>query len=194
MGRNHLTRKGGDKGGYAPSGVGQKEADCNHLGPDATTCNHLENGQIAQSDQSCNHRNHLSISKGLEKGGKKEKGAYGVNNRPEVVTVVTVVTGFVHLTVEGTVSAARKDQRAKLVACSDTGERVGEYHHKARLTDAQVDQIRDRFEAHPVGHPQHEGYRVLAKAYGVSKRTIRDIVDYRRRNAFPAKWKRVTTY
>lgn len=99
--------------------------------------------------------------------------------------------GFVR-TVDGVAVAARKDQRAKLVACNESGERVGEDHFNARLTNAQVDEIRDRYEAYPLGHKLHEGYRLLAQAFGVSKRTIRNIVNYERRNVWPAKWKRVT--
>lgn len=101
---------------------------------------------------------------------------------------------------DGEAIAARKDQRTKLVACSEgtgkpnsNGGRVGEDHPNAVLSNAQVEEIRDRFEAYDLGHPQHEGYWVLAKAYRVSRRTIRDIVHYRKRNVFAARWKRVTT-
>lgn len=100
---------------------------------------------------------------------------------------------FVHLSVDGVAVAARKDKRAKLVACNELGDRVGESHKNAVLTDAQVEQIRDRFEAYDHGHPLHEGYRKLAREFDVSKRTIRNIVNYERRNVWPAKWKRVTS-
>lgn len=122
----------------------------------------------------------------------------GATNRDEVGTVGT--GGFVHLTVEGYVAFARKDQRSRLVACSEGtgkpnshGARVGEDHPQATLTNAQVEEIRDRFEAYDVGHPKHEGYLRLAKAFGVGRRTVRDIVHYRKRNVFPARWKRVTS-
>lgn len=122
----------------------------------------------------------------------------GVNNRKEVVTVGT--GAFVHVTVAGQAVFARKDQRSRLVACSDgtdkpnsNGGRVGEDHPNAVLSNAQVEEIRDRFEAYPVGHPRHEGYLLLSKVYGVSRRTIRDIVHYRKRNVFPSRWKRITS-
>lgn len=92
---------------------------------------------------------------------------------------------------DGQPTHARKDVKGKLVACNELGDRIGEGHHNARLTDAQVEEIRDRFEAWPIGHADHEGYVSLSRAFDVSKRTIRDIVEYRRRNVWPAKWKRV---
>lgn len=119
----------------------------------------------------------------------RSKRPLGVNNREEVDTVDT--GRFLTITVEGVATSARKDLRGRLVACNESGDRIGEGHKNAVLTDAQVEEIRDRFEAYPLGDPRHEGYRLLARAYEVSKRTIRDIVDYRRRNVWPAKWKRI---
>lgn len=82
------------------------------------------------------------------------------------------------------------------VALNDIDYRVGETHHNVLsaakpLSDADVERIRDEYEAHPLGHPEHVGYRALAKKWGVSKRTIRDIVEYKRRNQWVARWKRV---
>lgn len=91
----------------------------------------------------------------------------------------------------GQARAARKSLKGKLVACNERGERVGEDHQHAVLTNAQVEEIRDRYEAYPDGHARHEGYRMLARAYGVSKRSIRDIVHYQKRNVWPARWKRI---
>lgn len=62
--------------------------------------------------------------------------------------------------------------------------RMGETHHHAILSDAEVDQLRDEYEAGVMG------YRTLAKKWNVSKRTVRDIVNYNRRNTWAAKWKR----
>lgn len=59
---------------------------------------------------------------------------------------------------------------------SDTGRRVGEDHQRAKLTDEQVDLIRDLYDE------GFAGYRTLARAFGVSRLTIRDIVMFRRRN------------
>lgn len=123
---------------------------------------------------------------------------WGEGRGGEVVTPPS--KGFLTITVEGVATSARKDQRSRLVACSEGsgkpnshGARVGEDHPNADLSNAQVEEIRDRFEAYDLGHPRHEGYLRLAKVYGVSRRTIRDIVNYRRRNVFPARWKRVTS-
>jgi hypothetical protein len=102
--------------------------------------------------------------------------------------------------VDGLATAARKSQKSRLVACNEHGERVGEDHQHAVLTNAQVEEIRDRYEAAaelrrgvPNGHhvKGELGYRALAREYGVSKRTIREIVKYNRRNVWAARWKRV---
>lgn len=69
--------------------------------------------------------------------------------------------------------------------------RVGEDHQKATLSDRQVEEMRDRYEAGLDGSGPKVGYRVLAKLFGVSKRTVRDIVNYRRRVAYPERWKRI---
>jgi hypothetical protein len=80
----------------------------------------------------------------------------------------------------------------RLVALNETGtQRIGEDHPRAKLTKAQVEQIRDEYEAHQSGHPQHVGYRLLATKWGVSQRTIRDICSYKTRNQWAARWKRL---
>lgn len=58
-----------------------------------------------------------------------------------------------------------------------TGHRMGESHHRAKLSDAQVAEIR---AAHRPGRHGH-GYRVLARRFGVGESTIRDICTYRTR-------------
>lgn len=90
----------------------------------------------------------------------------------------------------GLPTAARKDTKGKLVGLVYKA-RVGEDHQKARLSDAEVEAMRDRFEAYDVEDPRHEGYRALARAFGVSKGTVRAIVTYRRRNTTPDRWKRL---
>jgi hypothetical protein len=80
------------------------------------------------------------------------------------------------------------------LALSENGrQRIGEDHANAKLTDAQVEAMRERYEAFPVGHPEHVGYRQLAAEFGVAKRTARDIVNYNRRNQWAGRWKRVNT-
>ncbi|WP_296596627.1 hypothetical protein [Phenylobacterium sp.] len=70
-------------------------------------------------------------------------------------------------------------------------QRIGEYHGRAKLSDAQVEQIRDIYEAGVEGTGPRIGYRLLAREFGVSKRTIRDIVSYTSRNRWATRWKRV---
>ena len=64
--------------------------------------------------------------------------------------------------------------RGRLVALNESGtQRIGEGHQRARLTDAQVDQIRDAYEQGLEGEGPRVGYKTLAKRFGVSKRTVR---------------------
>ena len=51
----------------------------------------------------------------------------------------------------------------------------GEKHYRARLTDAEVELIRQVYESGGIG------YRKLAKKFDCSQWTIRDIVQYRTR-------------
>lgn len=78
------------------------------------------------------------------------------------------------------------------VAMNEAGtQRIGEDHAKAKLSDAAVDAIREEYEAGQEGRGPRIGYRLLAKKWGCSKRTVRDIVNYRRRNHWAARWKKV---
>lgn len=56
-----------------------------------------------------------------------------------------------------------------------TGHRCGECHQHAKLSDAQVAEIRRKHT------PYVCGYRKLAKEYGCGQSTIRDICTYRTR-------------
>ena len=59
-----------------------------------------------------------------------------------------------------------------MIARNHTGHRVGECHQKAKLTDAQVRQMR-------LDHDNDlGGYRTLAKKYNISASSVRDIVNY----------------
>lgn len=60
---------------------------------------------------------------------------------------------------------------------NDTGHRVGECHQKARLTDAQVREMRADYL------PYVRGYSVLARRFGCGKSTARDICTYRTRGS-----------
>lgn len=61
-----------------------------------------------------------------------------------------------------------------MVRRNHTGHRVGEDHHRAKLTDEQVSEIRARY-------PAVRSYRKLAELYGCGESTVRDIVLYRTR-------------
>lgn len=57
----------------------------------------------------------------------------------------------------------------------------GQNHPRAECTDHDVELCRLLYEEHPVGHPDHLGYKTLAKRFDVPVRTIRDWVKYRAR-------------
>lgn len=65
---------------------------------------------------------------------------------------------------------------------NDRRYRIGETHHRAKLTDEQVDRMRELHEEQGVG------YRTLAKMFDVSKSTARDICTYRIRAQTPEFW------
>lgn len=71
-----------------------------------------------------------------------------------------------------------------LVGVNEKGLRVGETHHRAKLTDQDVDLIREL-------HDEGLSYREIAVKFEVSKSTVRDIIKCRRRFQFVARWKRV---
>ena len=73
----------------------------------------------------------------------------------------------------------------RLVATNDRGMRVGESHQNARLSDKEVDQVRDLHEF--AGWP----YRDIARAYGASKSCIAEICRYEKRNQPVFDWKKV---
>lgn len=56
------------------------------------------------------------------------------------------------------------------VAVNEHGQRIGEGHQRAILTDREVDAIRDAYEA------GEGGYRRLARMFEVSPSNIRKIV------------------
>lgn len=54
------------------------------------------------------------------------------------------------------------------------GHRVGEFHHRAKLTDEQVKRMRS-------AHEKGLGYRKLSGIFQCGQSTVRDIVTYRTR-------------
>lgn len=73
----------------------------------------------------------------------------------------------------------------KIVAVNENGRRIGEYHPRSKLTDEQVDRIRDLHEDHDLTYEQ------LSAMYQVPKTTIASICQYARRAQTPFGWKRL---
>ena len=66
------------------------------------------------------------------------------------------------------------------IKVNEAGRRVGETHHRSKLSDADVDLMRDLHEDHGLWYDR------LSKRFGVAKSTVRDIVTYRHRISFVA--------
>lgn len=77
------------------------------------------------------------------------------------------------------------------VGVNREGRRVGESHHHAKLTDEQLETIRQLREAVNAEGKHPWSYGLLAKAFDTSKGHIHDIVSHRRRNQFVEKLKTV---
>lgn len=73
--------------------------------------------------------------------------------------------------------------RKVFIAVDENGLRIGQTHPNAKLTDAEVDQIRDLHEL------ANWDYTKLAQAYAVPYITIQKICTYQRRASTIARWK-----
>ena len=73
----------------------------------------------------------------------------------------------------------------KTVALNEYGRRIGQSHPRSKLTDEQVDRIRDLNEDHDLSYTQ------LAEMFQVPKTTIASICQYARRAQTPFGWKRL---
>lgn len=73
----------------------------------------------------------------------------------------------------------------RFVATNENGNRIGETHHNARLSDATVDRIREMHEDEGLG------YKKIAKELGLSRHTVRDICRYTRRAQTAENWKKI---
>lgn len=62
-----------------------------------------------------------------------------------------------------------------MISRNHTGHRVGQSHHRAKLTDAQVREMRELRERHGWK------YAALALKFGCGESTVRDICTYRTR-------------
>lgn len=73
--------------------------------------------------------------------------------------------------------------RKVFIAVDENGLRIGETHPNAKLTDAQVDEMRDLHEH------QRWTYDRLAEHFGCPKATVQKICTYARRASTIARWK-----
>ncbi|WP_205203172.1 hypothetical protein [Azonexus hydrophilus] len=73
----------------------------------------------------------------------------------------------------------------RTVAINDAGLRIGEEHPNAKLTDAEVERIRDLHEFDGMT------YKALAEKFEVSKWCIGRICRYERRAQRPTNWKTI---
>lgn len=71
----------------------------------------------------------------------------------------------------------------RIVGVDARGNRVGEDHRLAVLTNAEVEVVRQLHETDGLT------YEVLAEKFGVSKSTIAGICQYRRRAQLPVAWR-----
>jgi len=73
--------------------------------------------------------------------------------------------------------------RKVFIAVDENGLRIGETHPNAKLTDAQVDLMRDLREVNGWTYDQ------LAEHFGVPYITVQKICTYQRRASTIARWK-----
>ncbi len=67
------------------------------------------------------------------------------------------------------------------IGLNERGQRLGQYHCRARISDEAVEQMRSL-------HDEGLGYRRIARMLGLRVYTVRDIVSFRRRNVLPTTW------
>lgn len=80
--------------------------------------------------------------------------------------------------------SAKNHTHGRLVAVNDRGYRLGEDHQNARLTDAEVEIVRQL-------HERGMGYETLAEKFEVSKWLIGRICRYELRNQPAATFKKL---
>jgi hypothetical protein len=76
----------------------------------------------------------------------------------------------------------------KFISTNDRGYRIGESHHNSKLTDKEVEEIRD---LHEFGNMP---YRFIAREYGVCKTIVAEICRYEKRCQTAVDWKKVVVY
>ena len=76
----------------------------------------------------------------------------------------------------------------KLIPINDLGHRIGEHHQKAKLSDQDVEWIRQLHEEHGISYPK------LAAKFEISERMIGCICRYERRNQHVAGFKTIEVW
>lgn len=71
----------------------------------------------------------------------------------------------------------------EVVAYNELGRRIGQTHHRAKLSDAKVDEIRELHEE------QRWSYSRIAAMVQISKSAVAMICQYRRRADTVAVWR-----
>jgi hypothetical protein len=75
-----------------------------------------------------------------------------------------------------------------MVPVDENNRPIGEAHHRAKLTDAEVDLIRELREPSDGAKPL--GVREIAQKFEVAPSTVSDIVNYLKRATTPVGWRR----
>ncbi|KQR90206.1 hypothetical protein ASG35_03065 [Burkholderia sp. Leaf177] len=73
----------------------------------------------------------------------------------------------------------------RLIAVNDRGWRIGEDHQRAKLTNRDVELIRQMREQDRLP------YRKIAEIFEISNAAVFGICNHTRRNQAPARWKTV---
>lgn len=83
----------------------------------------------------------------------------------------------------------------KMVAVNDKGRRIGESHPRAKMTDAEVNLLRDMIDELTAkdGMKPMQAYRFLAEKFETSVDNVKSIATYRRRAETMKGAKRATT-
>jgi hypothetical protein len=80
-------------------------------------------------------------------------------------------------------------RHSKLVGVNAHGHRLGEDHPRAKLTDHEVELIRELAEPSDGSPPM--SHRMIASKFEISRGTVGDILSCRRRACYAVAWRRV---
>lgn len=133
---------------------------------------------------------HLGVDAHIRRLGEPHRSVIGMHARGLAVGATVFRSG--RQAGKASVAVARAllltAINAPRVGLSESGNRAGETHHRAKLTDEDVDQV---FELHEAGL----GYRRIAQKMdhipgGISRSTVRDVIKMRRRCALVVGFKK----